>query len=293
VTGLGPIGIRSHEIGRGDLGEAVEALVELEELGASAVWIGADALLDRGAQLAAASFKTKIASSVASIWAHEPLEIASSYRSLDEAHPGRFMLGIGVSHGPIVERMVPSKRYAKPVSSMLCWLDELDSAPRSVSSDERVIGAIWPRMLGVARDRAAGAHPYLVSPAHTLAAREILGPGPLLAPAQVVVLERDPHRAREIGRRHLNSPYMMLPNYVRNWLRYGFAPNDVAAGGSDRLIDGLIAWGDAERVAGRVREHFEAGADHVAVQVVTADGAAFPRRQWRELTAALGRTTLS
>jgi probable F420-dependent oxidoreductase len=287
LTDLGRIGIRSHEIGRGDLGEAVDALGELEALGFGALWIGADAFLARGAQLAAAGEHTVIASSVASIWAYAPEEIAEAFHHLDDARPGRFLLGAGASHAAIVERMAPGRTYARPVASMGAWLDALDAAPRPVRAEQRILAAIWPRMLGVAHDRAAGSHPYLVPATHTRAARAILGPGPLLAPAHVVVLERDPDRARALGRRHLASPYITLPNYVDNWLRHGFEPADVANGGSDRLVDALVAWGDAEAVAARIREHLDAGADHVALHVVSDGAAGVPRAAWRALAAAL------
>jgi probable F420-dependent oxidoreductase len=286
---LGRIGIRSHQIGRGDLGEACDALSELEALGFGAVWIGADDWLARGAQLARASERIVIASSVTSIWAHSSGATAAAFHHLDDAHRGRFLLGAGASHAAIVARQAPGRTYARPVASMGAWLDGLEEAPRPVTADQRILAAIWPRMLGVARDRSLGSHPYLVPAAHTRAARAILGRGPLLAPAHVVVLERDPERARALARRHLANPYMTLPNYVDNWLRHGFEPADVADGGSDRLVDALVAWGDAERVAAGIREHLDAGADHVALHVVTEDATRFPRAAWRELAAALSR----
>lgn len=292
MSALGRVGIRSHQIGGGDLGEARDALAELEELGFGALWISAADMLERGPELAAAGERTTIASSVASIWVYEPQELADGYARLEDAAPGRFLLGIGASHGPIVERMAPEKTYNRPVASMLAWLDGLDAAPRPVAPEQRIIAAIWPRMLGVSRDRSAGTHPYLVPPSHSRAAREILGEGPLLAPAHVAVLETDAGRARELARRHVNAPYSTLPNYVDNWLKHGFEPADLENGCSDRLIDALVAWGDAETVADKLTAHLDAGADHVAVHVVTEDTSQFPREQWRALAQALaGRLT--
>jgi probable F420-dependent oxidoreductase len=285
---LGRVGVRSHRIGNGDLKQATVALRELEDLGFGTVWISAAAMLERGPALAAATERIIIASSVGSIWVYEPDEIAAAFAVLQDAHPGRFLLGIGASHGPVVERMAPGRTYAKPVSSMLAWLDAVESAPVPISPGQRIIAAIWPRMLGVARDRAAGSHPYLVPVSHTREARGILGEGPVLAPAHVCWLGTDPVRAREIGRRHINNPYLTLPNYRNNWLRHGMEPGDVENGGSDRLVDALVAWGDPDTVAAKLSEHHAAGADHVAVQVLSDDGATFPREQWRLLAAALG-----
>ena len=145
-----------------------------------------------------------------------------------------------------------------------------------------MLAALGPRMLELARDRTAGAHPYLVTPDHTATARDLLGVGPLLATEVMVVLDDDPEQARAVARQHL-SRYMVLPNYTNNFLRHGFTEDDLRDGGSDRLVDGLIAWGDLDAIAARVGEHHAAGADHVCIQVLEADAAALPRDAWRRL----------
>jgi probable F420-dependent oxidoreductase len=167
------------------------------------------------------------------------------------------------------------------------FLDALDAASPPVPAAERMLAALGPRMLELARDRTAGAHPYLVTPDHTFAARAVLGDGPLLATEVMVVLDDDPERARAVARQHL-SRYMVLPNYTSNFLRHGFTDDDLLDGGSDRLVDGLIGWGDVTAIVARIAEHHDAGADHVCVQVLQADAAALPRDAWRRLaTAAL------
>jgi probable F420-dependent oxidoreductase len=281
---LGRLGVRSHQIGNGDLGEAILALQELEQLGYGALWISAAALLSRGSALAAATETIVIASSVGSIWVYDPPEIAGAFADLEESYPGRFLLGVGASHGPIVARMAPGKVYTKPVSSMLAWLDAVDAEPRPLTPEQRIIAAIWPRMLGVARDRAAGSHPYLVPVAHTREARQVLGDAPTLAPAHVCWIGSDADEARAIGRHHISNPYLTLPNYRDNWLRHGMEPVDVE-NASDRLVDALVAWGDPETVAAKLHEHHAAGADHVALQVLPGDSAALPREQWRALAS--------
>jgi probable F420-dependent oxidoreductase len=166
------------------------------------------------------------------------------------------------------------------------YFDQLDAASPRVPQGERALAALGPKMLELARERTAGAHPYLVSPEHTAAAREVLGDGPLLAPEQKVVLETDPDTARAVARQHL-AVYLRLPNYTNNLLRTGFSEDDLAGGGSDRLVDGIVVWGDLDAVAGRVRAHHDAGADHVCLQVLLADAPVFPRPEWRRLAGAL------
>lgn len=197
------------------------------------------------------------------------------------------MVGIGVSHAPLVDRAEPG-RYRRPLAAMEEFLDRLDKSDPPLPVEDRVLAALGPKMLQLSRDRANGAHPYLVTPEHTASAREILGPDRLLAPEQGVVLDTDAERARAIARKN-TAIYFGLPNYVNNWLRYGFTEDDVAAPGSDRLIDALVAWGDEDAIAARVREHRDAGADHVAVQVLIDrdDMSVFPDEQWRRLAPAL------
>jgi probable F420-dependent oxidoreductase len=286
VIELGRVGIRSGMVQVDDAGAWVDAAREVEELGFGAFWIPARNVFERAAALLPATRRLVVASSVVSIWTDDAAEVAAGHARLADAYPGRFLLGLGVSHRPLVERDT-TRRYERPVEAMASYLDELDAAPRPVPADERIVAAIWPRMLELARDRALGSHPYLVTPEHTRDARERLGPGPVLAPGQVVVLETDPARAREIGRDHLANPYLSLPNYARNFVRLGFSEEDVAGSCSDRLVDGIVGWGDIAAVQGRIQEHLDAGASHVAVQAVNGDRTAFPRAEWRELAAAL------
>jgi probable F420-dependent oxidoreductase len=186
-----------------------------------------------------------------------------------------------VSHAKLADQ------YRRPYSAMVGYLDALDAA--GVPAGRRVLAALGPKMLKLSRDRAAGAIPYLVTPEHTARAREILGAGPLLAPEFKVVLEQDPDRARTTARNYL-AMYLELPNYTDNFLRLGFTEDDVRDGGSDRLVDAVFAWGEESRIRDRIEEFHAAGADHVAIQVVTddQDRDALPRQEWRRLAAVLG-----
>jgi probable F420-dependent oxidoreductase len=189
------------------------------------------------------------------------------------------VLGLGVSHDVLVE---PSgDQYVQPFRRMVEYVDALDAAPEPVPVDRRVLAALGPRMLELSATRAGGAHPYLVTPEHTARAREVMGPRAFLAPEQKVVLERDPSVARDLGRQAL-AIYLTLPNYLRNLERLGYDADDFANGGSDRLVDALVAWGDVDSVVARLDEHHAAGADHVAIQVVT-EGRRLPLQEWRTL----------
>jgi probable F420-dependent oxidoreductase len=204
---------------------------------------------------------------------------------------GRFLLGLGVSHVPLVEKL-RGHRYEKPVSTMRAYLDAMDQAPYQAvppsGKPMRVLAALGPKMLQLAAERAEGAHPYNVNPEHTAQARGILGNRPYLCPEQAVVLETDPTKARKIGRDFL-AIYLGLPNYTNNFLRLGFNESDFKNGGSDRLIDSIIAWGDLNAVRNRIRAHQTAGADHVCIQVLTANPKLLPLAEWRELAPALLR----
>jgi probable F420-dependent oxidoreductase len=247
------------------------AVARIETLGYGAVWFGEAAsnreALSHAAILLAASERVAIATGIANIWARDAAAAINGANTLNEAYDERFVLGLGVSHAPIVNSR--GHTYDKPLSAMRSYLEALDAhkyaAPAPAHPSPVVLAALRPKMLELARERTAGAHPYFVPPAHTVRAREILGPLPVLAPEQVVVLERDPDRARELGRHHM-AIYLRLPNYVANLRTLGFGESDIADGGSDRLVDAIVAWGDEEAIATRVREHLDAGADHVAVQ---------------------------
>ncbi len=278
---LGRIGIWSSSFW-GDRGAAKEAAAQLEQLGYGALWFpNRPALFALAGELLGATQRIVVATGIASIWTHPAEEVAEVHHTLTQAHPNRFVLGLGVSHAHLVNRGEPG-RYDRPFERMSAYLDALDTAPIPVPANERLLAALGPRMLGLARDRSAGAHPYLVTAEHTRRARESLGAGPILAPEQAVVLETNPERARAIAREHL-SMYLQAPNYANNWLRLGFAADDLTNGGSDRLVDALVAWGNSDTIRERVAEHFSAGADHVCLQVITADRTAMPLVEWQAL----------
>ena len=284
---LGQTGIWSSQLRYRDPGQSAEAAAELDELGFSALWIpggaGGDVLGD-AQRLLGATRRAVVATGILNIWMHDPAEVAAGHARLSGQHPGRFLLGLGISHAPLVERS--DQTYRRPLAKMRGYLDQLDAASPPVPHEEMVLAALGPKMLELARDRTAGAHPYLVTPEHTAEARGLLGPGPVLAPEQKVVLDTDPSRARSVGRQHL-AHYLELPNYTNNFLRIGFTEDDLAGGGSDRLIDGLVAWGEPEAIAERIQAHRDAGADHVCVQVLRADATTLPRAEWRQLAAVL------
>ncbi|GAA2720114.1 LLM class F420-dependent oxidoreductase [Actinocorallia aurantiaca] len=283
---LSGIGVWSQQLRYGDAAEAAESAAELEELGYSALWIPdvGGPLFDAVGRLLAATRRTVVATGILNLWMHAPEDAAASHASLTAEHGDRFLMGIGVSHAPLVDR-AEAGRYQKPLAAMRTFLDGLDQADTPVPSESRVLAALGPKMLELAGKRARGVHPYLVTPEHTRTAREALGAGPLVLPEQTVILCADRDEARAIGTDWLKN-YLSLPNYANNLLRLGFSPEDVESV-SDRLFDALIAWGDEEAVRRRVDEHRAAGADHVCVQVLTEDQGAFPREQWRRLAAAL------
>ncbi|MGH9135347.1 MAG: LLM class F420-dependent oxidoreductase [Ilumatobacteraceae bacterium] len=284
---LEPIGIWSGQLRRADPAAIADAAAELDELGYGTIWIpggrGGDVFGDV-ARLLDATARATVATGILNVWMHSPEETASGHASLMADHPGRFLLGLGVSHEPAVTDS--GQVYARPLTKMREYLDALDATSPPVPAGERMLAALGPRMLELARDRSAGAHPYLVAPEHTALAREMLGEGPLIAPEVMVVLDDDADRARAVARQHL-SRYLGLPNYTNSFKRHGFTDDDLLEGGSDRLVDGLIAWGDLDAIAARIAEHHAAGADHVCVQVLQADAAALPREGWRQLAGAL------
>ena len=285
---LGPVGIWASQFRNAPREQALKEIRPLEELGYGAVWIpgGATAeILDLAADLLGGSDRIVVASGILNVWMHEPADVATSHHRLNEAHPGRFLLGLGVSHASIVEQNT-SQPYRRPLQVMSRFLDALDAANPPVPQAERILAALGPRMLEMARDRSAGAHPYCITPEHTRQAREVLGKGRLLAPELKAILEPDPTRARAIARAHIER-YFKQPNYVNNLIRLGYREEDLANGGTDRVIDDLFAWGSPGDVAARVAEHHQAGADHVCVQVLTADPAAYPHEEWRQLADVL------
>jgi probable F420-dependent oxidoreductase len=284
---LGKVGIWSGEFRSKEAGDAGEAAAELEALGFGALWIpggAGGAIFDVVTRALDGTHTLPVATGILNVWAHDATEAAAEHARISAAHPDRFLLGLGVSHAPMVE--ATDRRYEHPLSVMKHFLDGLDAADPPVDKADRVLAALGPKMLELARDRSAGAHPYLTTPDHTRQARSVLGDGPLLAPEQMVVVDSDPTTARAVARKSL-ALYLQLPNYTNNMLRYGFTEADLADGGSDRLIDGHVAWGDPEAIAVRIREHLDAGADHVCIQVLTGSRAVYPVAQWRELAGIL------
>jgi probable F420-dependent oxidoreductase len=269
----------------GDDAGTLEIAAELEALGYSALWSSGGfggGLSKHFARLLASTSHITVASGIVTIWHSAPDEIAAAVGELDEKYPGRFLLGIGASHAAVVGD------YARPYSHMVAYLDALDAldsvddppgAPGAPASKSR-------RVLAALRPRALGAHPYFVPVEHTARARSVLGPTALLAPEVTVVLESDPHKARELAR-SFAALYLGLPNYVENLRSLGFDDDDVAAPGSDRLVDAVVCWGDVDTIASKVQGHFDAGADHVCVQVVSKTAESFPITEYRELAPAL------
>ena len=278
---LGRVGIWARELRFDpDPSAIADAAAELEEHGWSALWIpdaggdifgAVDVLLD-------ATRSVAIATGILNIWMQDPEEVARESNARWES--GRFVLGLGASHAALVEQ------YARPYSAMREYLDALDAATPPVPDGARLLAALGPRMVALSGDRAAGAHPYLVTTEHTRSAREILGPDAVLAPELGVVLDGDVARGRERAREHV-ADYLELPNYANSMLRMGFTEDDLRDGGSDRLVDGVVAVGDEEAIRARVEEHLDAGADHVCIQVVGPMGQPLPRETWRRLAPAL------
>ena len=288
---LGPVGLWTSKLDMQPTERVRAAVAELEELGWSSLWcwevFGREALTNAGLLLAATR-RMVLGTGIASIWARDPAAMAAAQRTLAEAYPARFVLGIGVSHGPLVDAR--GHRYQRPLDKMRAYLDAMDAAPWQgpplAEEPPRVLAALGPRMLALAAERSAGALTYNATPEATAWARSILGAEPLLAVEQAVVVEDDPAEARRIARGVL-AFYMTLPNYLRAWERLGFGPEDLAEGGSDRMVDAVVAWGGPEAIAERVRAHLDAGADHVCLQVLDPDPDGVPMAGWRALAPTL------
>ena len=288
---LGRIGIWTGTLDALAPAAAQDAAAELDELGYGALWFGeayGREALTHAAVLLAGTRRLTVATGIASIYARDAMAANAAARTLNALHPGRFLLGLGVSHAPLVERF-RGHDYGRPVSAMRAYLDAMDGAaylagggPEAEPAPPRVLAALGPRMLDLARERAAGAHPYLVTPEHTHQARERLGPDAVLAVEQAVVLTEDEAEFRRRAHAHLNI-YTGLPNYRNNWLRLGFDESDMGRGGSERLADAPVGWGDEERALRLVCEHLEAGASHVCIQVLGPEAAVAPREDWRRL----------
>ena len=279
---LGAVGIWTIDLDRLPVASAREYVRALESLGFPALWIGEglgsrEAFANAGVLLAA-SQRLIIATGIANIWARDAVAMANGARTLVDAYPDRFLLGMGVSHAPSVKTR--GQTYAKPFEHMRAYLDAMDAAPYVGPKVEapRVLAALGPRMLRLSAERALGAHPYFVPVEHTTKAREELGDGPLLAVEQAAVLSADPTTARAAARRHMKR-YLDLDNYTNNLRRLGWSDAELANGGSDKLVDAIVVWGDAGAIRSRVAEHRKRGADHVCLQVLRTDLAAPPTRE--------------
>lgn len=275
--GVWSLGLRDEDPGR--RGEIGEAAAELQELGYGTAWLGGSSAPVNALPLLEKTDRLVVGTSIQSIWQYDARQSAAGYAEVEAAHPGRFLLGLGMSHAKLAEQ------YRRPYSALVEYLDELDAA--GVPAGRRVLAALGPKTVRLSGERSLGAIPYLVTPEHTARAREILGQEPLLAPEFAVVLESDPARARELARGHLEM-YLQLPNYTTSFQRLGFTEDDLREGGSDRLIDALYAWGDDDGIREKVNAFLTAGADHVALQVVQEGSPDdLPRAAWRKLAGIL------
>jgi len=289
---LGRIGLWTHQLDAQPMREAQKYARQIEELGFRAVWfpeaVGREPFASSSLILSATE-NLIMSTGIASLHARTAMTMQAGWKTVTEAFPDRFLLGIGVSHQMSVEGFHGAS-YGKPYSNMVNYLDAMDRglffAAQPTTPPVRCLAALGPKMLKLAAERTLGAHPYFVPVEHTPIARAAMGPDALLAPEQAVVLSTDPAEARAIARGHMGM-YLTLPNYTNNLLRLGFTADDIADGGSDRLVDAIVAWGDEDAIAARVRAHHDAGADHVCVQVVPAEGTAAPVDEWRRLAPAL------
>jgi probable F420-dependent oxidoreductase len=289
----GPVGLWTAALDAVEPAAVPDVVGALDEQGWDALWFGEaygrEAFSAAQLYLSATS-RMAVATGIASIYGRDAVAASSAGRLLADRYPGRFLLGLGVSHAPLVERM-RGHSYGKPLRAMTEYLDAMDAAPWFAAGGQtpppRVLAALGPKMLELARDRAAGAHPYLVTPEHTAQARAVLGEGPLLAVEQAVVLSDDPDVVRARAHWHLEI-YTGLPNYRASWVRQGFDDDDVVRGGSDRLKAAMVVAGE-EAIVRRVREHLDAGADHVCLQVLGDDAFAVPVADWAALAPAVAQ----
>lgn len=272
---LGRVGLWSGGLNRLDVRELGEVAREVEALGYGTLWWGeapgSRETLTQALAVLGATERLVAATGIANLYMRDASAAVAGARTVGALHPGRFVLGLGVSHAPLVEGMM-NKDYGKPLKTMRAYLDAMEAAPKSTPESKQpappvLLAALGPKMLELARDRTQGAHPYLVTPEHTAQAREALGPDRLLAVEQGVVLTTDRADGLRRARVHLEM-YKALPNYRNTWLRLGFSEEETSGDLSDRLVEALVVFGDEDAIAARVAEHHAAGADHVCLQVL-------------------------
>jgi len=287
---LGRIGLWTADFDLQPMSKAQEAIAQVEEMGYGAVWVPEAVIREPFASTAlllSATKKLVLGTGIASLHARTAQTMQAGWKTLTEAFPDRFLLGIGVSHAPMVQG-VHKGNYDKPYSTMVEYLDAMDkgiffgAAP--TTAPQRVLAALGPKMLKLAAERGAGAHPYFTPVEHTAFARETMGANALLAPELAVVLETDAAKAREIARKYMTT-YTRLPNYTNNLKRFGFTEDEITKQ-EDRLVDAIVAWGSMDTVVAAVKGHLDAGADHVCIQVLTDKPGTLPMREWQELADA-------
>lgn len=287
----GEVGLWSSDLNSLTASQAKEAVMEIEELGYASLWFG-EALgreaFTNASMLLSARSRLVVATGIANIFVRDAWAANSAAKTLAGAYPDRFILGLGVSHRPMVE--MRGHDYRSPLSTMRAYLKDMREAQFMAAQPEHeppwLLAALGPKMLELSRDLADGAHPYLVTPRHTAEARNILGDGPLLAVEQAVAPTTNREEAMRLARFHL-SRYLQMPNYRKSWLRQGFSEEDLSGDGSERLAEGLVSWGSESAIRERVDQHLSAGADQVCVQVVTDGPADGLRKRWRSLAPAL------
>ncbi|HEY5334657.1 MAG TPA: LLM class F420-dependent oxidoreductase [Mycobacteriales bacterium] len=287
-----PVGIWTGALDALAPAQAREQVAELDEQGWGSLWYGeayGREAFTNAAMLLGASERLPVGTGIANIYGRDAVAMKGAALTVAAQFPGRFVCGMGVSHQPLVERM-RGHEYGGPIATMRAYLDAMDQAPYAAVSPAEpppfVLAALGPKMLELARDRTAGAHPYLATPEHTAQAKDILGPDKELVVEMAAVLSDDPDVWKARAHWHLEI-YTGLPNYVNNWKRLGFTDDDAVRGGSDRLKEALVARGDETAIRGKVQEHLDAGATQVVVQVLGENPADVPTGDWRRLAPAL------
>ena len=291
MNDLGPVGIWQGVLDGHPTGVVRDVVAELDEAGWPTMWIPETVSRDpfvSAAIMLEATTNMQVATGIASIWARDPMTTSNASLTLNEAYNGRFVLGLGVSHHTLTE-WVRKHDYSKPLTKMREYLERMDASMfHGVKPEQptmRLLAALGPKMLELSATAADGAHPYFVPVEHTEIARTIIGPDAYLATEQMVVLETDPSKAREIARSHM-AVYLGLPNYANNLMRLGYTEEELT-NADDRVVDAIVAWGTLDTVLDRVKAHHDAGAHHVCIQVLEADRAAVPLDAWRAIGEAV------